>query len=100
MMAVPRFKPRRPVLPRKKPKREQVYNTSRWRKLSAAIRRARPVCEVCTNDLTTEVHHKVPIDRAPALAFEHSNLVAVCSACHQAEHGRGHSPPIVEGGGA
>ena len=98
-MAVPRLKPRRAQIPRLPTRREQVYNSSRWRRLSAAIRRARPICELCSNDLTTEVHHRVPIDRAPALAFEHGNLVAVCSACHQAEHGRGHTPPVSEGGG-
>jgi 5-methylcytosine-specific restriction endonuclease McrA len=96
---VERLKPKRVALPKLPTRREQVYNTRRWRRLSAAIRRQRPVCEVCKNDLTTEVHHKVPIDAAPHRAFEVDNLLAVCTRCHHAEHARGGAYPSDRGRG-
>ena len=48
-----------------------------------------PVCQRCERDLTAEVHHVVPIDRAPLLAYEPSNLRCLCERCHRAEH---HNP--------
>jgi 5-methylcytosine-specific restriction endonuclease McrA len=96
---VERLKPKRVSLPKLPTRREQVYNTRRWRRLSASIRMQRPVCEVCKLDLTTEVHHKVPIDAAPHRAFDCDNLMAVCQACHHAEHARGGIPPRSREGG-
>lgn len=87
-------------MPKLPTRREQVYNTRRWRSLSAAIRRQRPICELCKADLTTEVHHKTPIDAAPHRAFDLENLIAVCQRCHHAEHGRGGAYPSDRGRGA
>jgi len=90
--------------------RNQVYNTRRWRELSKWGRRTQRVCGHCRNALVEEVHHVVPIDQNPRLAFEPSNLVGLCIKCHHEVHrdtksswGRrvakpgqagGHTPPI------
>lgn len=85
-MSVPRLRPRRARLPRLPNRSEQVYEHSRWRRLSATLRLQHPVCQQCGNDLTVAVHHKVPIEQAPHLAFELHNLLCVCRACHDAAH--------------
>ena len=59
----------------------------RWRLLSERKRTESPLCEVCQKDgmvtPATEVHHIVPIARAPQLRLVWSNLVSVCKACHE-----------------
>ena len=65
---------------------DHVYKTERWKQLSQHLRRLHPVCQRCSNDLADHVHHIVPINVAPALAFELSNLQTICRRCHQAIH--------------
>ena len=64
----------------------------RWKKLSERIRKERPLCERCEAQgivtAATEVHHKVPIDEAPWLRLERSNLMCVCNECHQEIHAK------------
>ena len=57
-----------------------------WQRLSRAIRRARPVCEACRNDLSAEVHHIQPWLEAPARGLDPTNLQALCRACHHRAH--------------
>ena len=87
-MTVPRLKVPRCTMPRLvvPTTSTTVYADPRWRRTSRALRRQRPVCERCRNDLATEVHHKVPIDQAPELAFVLDNLMSVCTACHKSIH--------------
>lgn len=61
-----------------------------WRQLSERYRRHQPLCEDCLkDDLVTpasEVHHVVPISVDPTLRLVWSNLVALCSTCHNLRH--------------
>jgi 5-methylcytosine-specific restriction protein A len=86
-LAVPKLRPRRAQLPKLLPADDSVYATHRWKQLSRMVRRQRPVCEVCGNDLATQVHHIVPLRQAPQLAYEPTNLQSLCNACHAAKHG-------------
>lgn len=59
-----------------------------WRKMSETIRRTEPLCadpyghHAARPVPSAEVHHIVPLRVAPELAFEPTNLVALCVACH------------------
>ena len=88
---VERLKPKRVAMPKLvvPTTAELVYNSRRWKRLSQVMRSRYPVCQRCERDLTAEVHHVVPIDRAPLLAYEPSNLRCLCERCHHAEH---HNP--------
>jgi HNH endonuclease len=49
-------------------------------------------CDADLSDLPTwavHVHHRIPLDVAPTLAFDIFNLIAVCTYCHNKAHGRG-----------
>jgi len=94
---VERLRPRRAKLPKLPTPRQLVYWTSRWRRLSRALRRAHPVCQRCDQDLTYDVHHVRTIEEAPHLAYDPSNLMCLCRACHAEVHG-GHTGSISEGG--
>lgn len=87
-MPVPKLQPRRPkaVYLKVPTASDRVYHTERWARLSRAIRRRRRTCERCQLALTEHVHHIVPIDAQPALAFEATNLQALCGDCHRAIH--------------
>jgi len=72
-------------------KRSEHYD-NQWRVLSERLRALRPICEDCwaqgRGDPSTEVHHIVPIDVNPALRLVQSNLVALCTSCHNERHRR------------
>jgi hypothetical protein len=62
--------------------------TSRWKKLRAAVKAEHPRCEVqgC-NNLAEHVHHIVPVTDPVlglAYAFRWDNVRAVCAGCHPA----------------
>jgi len=57
-------------------------NTARWQRWRAQILRERPVCERCNDALSTTVHHQGGGGTDPALCFDLSRLVALCSSCH------------------
>ena len=65
---------------------DTIRQSYRWRRLSQAIRRQRRVCERCKKVAAHDVHHKIPIAKAPDRAYDPKNLVALCRACHNAEH--------------
>ncbi len=59
--------------------RGHIYDTPRWRRLSAAARRASPACEIpgCqSTDLTTD--HIIPVSIDPSLALEPLNTRVIC----------------------
>jgi 5-methylcytosine-specific restriction protein A len=65
---------------------DTVYRTWRWIQLSRSYRRLHPVCQRCSEDLATEVHHVVPIEAAPQRAYDLTNLISVCRSCHKSLH--------------
>ena len=62
-----------------------------WKDLSERYRRNHPLCEDCLKDdkvtPASEVHHIVPISVDPTQRMTWSNLVALCTTCHDARHG-------------
>lgn len=67
------------------------YGTVRWsKKRRSILQRDKYQCQDCKRygRLTeaTEVHHIKPFDEYPELAFDNSNLVSLCHACHNARH--------------
>src|SRR5688572_89294 len=84
------------ALPRPLGKDDAIYTQRRWKKLSAAYRARNPFCEC--GALVEDVHHVIPILQAPELAYEWSNLVALCRDCHRAKHRRGAGGVDFSGG--
>lgn len=74
----------------------RLINTQRWRRIRAAVLETTPFCEDCRAagrvSLATEVHHVIPLEsvrdcrRMEELAYDRSNLVALCQPCHKARH--------------
>lgn len=65
-----------------------VRNQRRWKTLSRWYRASHPVCEHCGENLSDEVHHRVPVGDAPHLAYAPANLLALCRPCHAEMHGK------------
>jgi 5-methylcytosine-specific restriction protein A len=78
-----------PIPQHKKTTAERGYD-SRWKRLSESIRKNNPLCHDCLeNDMVTpatEVHHIIKIADAPQLKYERTNLVQLCTACHERRH--------------
>ena len=67
------------------------YNSPRWRALSAAIRRRDNYqCVWCRRygrmRQARVVHHLKEAEDYPELAYDPSNLVSLCMACHNKAH--------------
>ena len=90
-MSVPKLKPRRADIPRLRVPGvgEDVYKSARWQRMTRQLRRSKPVCQRCHNDIATECHHIVPLSVAPARAFDPDNVIPVCMRCHKSLHHKG-----------
>ena len=68
---------------------EGIHSSSRWTRLSRQIRSERPLCERCQEEgrlfPSTEVHHIRKCETHPELAYNPSNLRALCKECHLVE---------------
>lgn len=67
------------------------YITTRWkRKRAAILRRDKYLCQDCKRYGRTreakEVHHIKHLEDHPELAYEDSNLISLCHACHNKAH--------------
>ncbi len=60
----------------------RFYCSEHWRRFRAMIVRQRPVCEECGAEPSSHVHHVKPRRSHPELAFDESNMKAVCAGCH------------------
>ena len=69
-----------------------VYQSARWQKLSAQLRRDNPYCSQCLVTSRQEprllVDHVQEIRDAPHLAYDLANLVVLCYSCHAAKTAR------------
>ena len=82
----------------KRKERQDIYNTSKWRKLRDAKLLNNPLCEVClANNIITpadDIHHIISFlstnDQLKRLelAYNYDNLQSICRKCHQKEHNR------------
>ena len=69
----------------------EFCKTRRWQSMrKAVLRRDRFLCVDCKRygrlTQATTVHHIKHYDEHPELALEPSNLVSLCSGCHNARH--------------
>ncbi len=75
----------------------KLLNSRRWRSLRmATIKRSNGLCEQCLKEgrvsAATEVHHIRPVESVKdpfvmeQLAYDPSNLSALCHNCHQEAH--------------
>ena len=74
----------------------RIINGTKWGKLSKAYREAHPYCEKCLErgiyTPVSGVHHIRPIgsarsmEEARQLAFDETNLMALCTPCHSQMH--------------
>lgn len=65
---------------------QKIRNSGRWKRVRAAYRLEHPMCELCRKagrlEPARQVDHIVPLEIAPELAFEWTNLQALCTPCH------------------
>jgi 5-methylcytosine-specific restriction enzyme A len=68
---------------------EGIHSSNRWTRLSRQIRSERPLCERCHEEgrlfPSTEVHHIRKCETHPEMAYNPSNLRALCKECHLVE---------------
>ena len=75
------------------PKIQKFYESSEWRKLSRQVKEeANWLCEWCAEDdyevNASYTHHIVEVKDDWSKRLLRSNLVAVCSTCHERSHNR------------
>lgn len=67
------------------------YKSTKWlRKREAILRRDGYMCQKCKRYgkrvPATVVHHIKHLEDYPELAYDDSNLISLCAACHDKEH--------------
>ena len=79
-----------------KPAQRRFYKQPHWNNTvrQQVLYNADYRCAHCQTDLRNagkqaQIHHIVPLDRAPRRGFDLSNLQALCVRCHNKQHGRG-----------
>jgi 5-methylcytosine-specific restriction protein A len=94
------------LLSRRHPEKYAVYkrliNSYAWQLLRNKKIASQPLCEDCLANgrvtVAEEVHHRIPVEQGRdynemrQLAYNFSNLVSLCKACHRARH----APQVVE----
>lgn len=75
---------------------EKIYNRQKWKKLRDAYIAEHPLCERCLEKgkitAAEQVHHVRPFlsgmsaQEIESLAYDHDNLMALCSQCHKEIH--------------
>ena len=67
-------------------KQERGYG-GEWERISRLKRKQCPVCEDCRQELSTQVHHRIPFRGvSDPLRTDVNNLMALCGDCHKARH--------------
>lgn len=69
------------------------YLTKGWRnKREYILLRDKYLCQECKSKnkftIATMVHHVKPLENFPELALTDSNLISLCSMCHESHHDR------------
>lgn len=78
----------------KQEERAKWYAKTEWRKLRKIKLMSDPVCEVCNEQLATQVHHKVSFltggneEEKLSLLLDYDNLQSICPTCHQHIHNK------------
>jgi len=63
------------------------YHGAAWQKLRKLFLRQHPICQMCGTAAATVPHHVVAVDDGGEF-YDRDNLMALCRACHEREHGR------------
>ncbi len=82
----------------KREERNEVYTSTRWKKLRLSYLQNHPLCESCLKQdkftPSVDIHHIIsfmstndPLKRK-YLAFDYNNLMALCKECHQKIHNK------------
>jgi 5-methylcytosine-specific restriction protein A len=78
-----------PARPKQRPRDTRKSAAERgydwqWQKFRARYLGSNPLCMDCLPLVTaaTDVHHRQKLRDRPELKYEDSNLVSLCSACH------------------
>ena len=59
-----------------------AVRSPRWGKVRRLFLRDNPVCAVCGTGNDLDVHHLIPLSRAPSLELENTNLITLCRPHH------------------
>lgn len=80
----------------KREERNEIYISSRWRKLRLAHLQQYPLCELCQKEgkvvPAVDVHHIISFMstndhlKRKCLAYNPDNLMSLCKECHQKIH--------------
>ena len=70
-----------------------IHKLAKWERVrQRAMRRDEYLCQECKrfgkSTEAREVHHRMPVETAPELAFTAWNLISLCHKCHNAMHVR------------
>ena len=59
------------------------YNSPAWRMLShTVLQRDEYRCQICHDEIASEVHHVEPIRTAWDRRLDPTNCISICTACH------------------
>lgn len=79
-----------------RPAHHTLYQTSAWKRLSAEVRDGATRCHWCLKPTRRLIaDHVIPLERAPELALERSNVVPACFTCNT-KRGRNAKLPDLE----
>jgi len=87
---------RKPIDLKTREGRNKFYQATEWRLLRRTKLTHNPYCEEClksgVNELATEVHHIIDIEKDPTQCLKYDNLMSLCRRCHSiitsGEHNR------------
>lgn len=65
-----------------------LYQTYQWKKLKHDMILANPYCSNCGSQIGLEPHHTIKHNCNPDIFFNTSNIILLCSKCHDATKGR------------
>jgi hypothetical protein len=71
---------------RRDPEQVRFYGSTRWKKLREYVRSQEPICAMCQERPSSQVHHKDGDWRNN----DRRNLEGVCDPCHRQHSGRDH----------
>jgi len=82
----PKARQRRPPADPRQRELDLWIQRAPWRRCRLAYIKAHPLCELCREagriEPAQDVHHKVDRSERPDLAYDESNLQALCKPCH------------------
>lgn len=78
---------------------KHIYNTKTWKSIRNEYISLHPICELCNEKTAESVHHVIPFSQGrnseeiQQLAYDKTNLKALCQTCHFKFHQVKNSKP-------